>query len=1032
MHNAIDSDFTHLRVHSTYSLLEATAKIEDLVRKAVSEKFKRLALTDTNALYGAVVFAKACERAGIQPITGMTLNVDSFGVAMPGEETRAGQLVLLATGPDGYRSLCKLTSLLQGTSNREHHLAQGLSWDDLRAHRKGLICLSGGRRGWLVRFLQTEQRKNAQHYAGRLAEIFGEHAFLSLEIRAPSDSALSQQIVEIGAGLGMRIIALQPIKATEVNDQSRLKLLAAIDQNCSLRDLEEKSLPDLATSLHWLSTAEVGRKFRQFPEALANVGWVAKRCQPALPSGEPIWPVLKLPAGMNAEQVLEKEAYQGLGANFGLDVVQSVRQRMQYELATIFQHGYAPLFLIVADIVRFAKEVDLPVSTRGSVANSLVAYCIGISMVDPVAHDLLFERFLNPARGDLPDIDLDFGSRRRDEVLDYVRRTYGEEKVALVATMNTLRPRSAVRETAKAYGLSESEVSQLARRVPRGRRQEVTIEDLMKQVHKPRWREVLKAAFSIVGQPHHLSLHPGGIVITPTQLTDIVPVQWSSKGFLMTQYDHRDVEAIGLPKLDLLGIRALTVLSDAAALVRKHHLPEFRLEHIPYDDQKAGDLLAQGQSIGVFQCESTGAIRTLRRLGARSIRDLAVANAFFRPGPMMGGMAKTFVRRFRGEEQVEHVHPSLEPILGITRGVIIFQEQILRIAREIAGLTWEQADQLRRGIGRLSSNAMQDVEDVFIEGCQKGKPQLSRDQANKLWEHVRDFSGFGFNQGHATAYAHVSYRSAYMKAHWPAAFLCARLADHGGYHHPAVYIAEAIRLGISVRPPHVNVSTATFALSWEDQKAQEKPTLWMGLQQVRDLRRSTISEIVGARKQRPFKDLRDLMQRVNLQTKEIMHLIQCGGLDRLGGERASLLAEAQQIKAADSEQQMAFSFAAPMVSHATRLQSMHWEITILGQPLSVHPLDLVQYPSDQVSLEELPNYHETKIATMGVRLPGRTGGDGFFLGDQNTFINAVWDGVGSLPKPWTPIQARGSWIGDGMGSYWFQIDGIRVLPLSSR
>lgn len=397
----------------------------------------------------------------------------------------------------------------------------------------------------------------------------------------------------------------------------------------------------------------------------------------------------------------------------------------------------------------------------------------------------------------------------------------------------------------------------------------------------------------------------------------------------------------------------------------------------------------------------------------------------------MGGMAKAFVRRFRGEEPVEHVHPSLEPILGITCGVIIFQEQILRVAREIAGLTWPQADQLRRGIGRLNAADMQSVEGAFIEGCQNGKHQLSEDQSKQLWEQVMAFSGFGFNQGHATAYAQVSYRSAYMKAHWPAAFLCARLAERGGYHHPAIYIAEAVRLGIPVHSPHVNFSAAKFTLSWDDQEAKDKPNLWMGLDQVRDLRRSSIAEIIKAREQGPFKSLHDLMRRVNLQTKEITHVIQCGGLDGLGKDRTSLVAEAQQIKAAESARQMTFSFAAAVVSPETRLQTMNWEMTILGQPVSVHPLDLVKRQSDHIALADLPKHLGARISTVGVRLPGWTGGEGFFLGDQTTYINAQWKGGGALPKPWTPIQAQGSWMGDDMGSYWFQIASISVLALSS-
>jgi DNA polymerase III alpha subunit len=386
------------------------------------------------------------------------------------------------------------------------------------------------------------------------------------------------------------------------------------------------------------------------------------------------------------------------------------------------------------------------------VANSLVAYCAGITVVDPLAHRLPFERFLNPARTDLPDIDLDFCSRRRDEVLEYVRQVYGSDKVALVATVSTLRPRSAVRETAKAYGLSEPEVNRLARQVPRGFRGPVSLEDVLSRVEDVHFQEVVQRAYAILGQPHHLSLHPGGVVITPGPLTDIVPLQWSPKGFQITQFDHLDVEAIGLPKLDLLGIRALTVLADTVELVREHHHPNFRLEQIPYDDEATGDLLAGGESIGVFQCESFGALRTLRRIRARKIEDLAVANAFFRPGPMMGGVAQSFYRRFRGEEPVSYLHPSLKPILGVTRGIIIFQEQILSIAREIAGFSWEQADRVRRGISKLDPADMQQVEAEFIQGCMRDPPDghgFTKAEAERLWNQISAFSGFGSGTCHS-------------------------------------------------------------------------------------------------------------------------------------------------------------------------------------------------------------------------------------------------------------------------------------------
>lgn len=1021
------SHFTHLHVHSSYSLLGGTAKVEGLVNQAVLQGFKSLALTDTNALYGAVIFSKTCQKAGIQPIIGMVIGLSAEGFE---EKGRLGRLVLLASNPEGYRSLCKLSSLIQGHPERESLIRRGLKLGDLEGYSQGLICLSGGRVGWIERFLRAEDRKTAYHFAGRLAQIYDRNFYLSLEIHQEKDISIAKEIEDIGRSLGLPSVAVQPVYYLHSEDAPKLRLLAAIDNNCEMAEVPDEALPSLGdpvVDLSWLSTEEISARFSDFPDSLGNVGEIVQRCFPVLPGGDPLWPVLKLSPGLDPDQALAKAAHSGLRARFGPEVPQAVRQRLETELEAIARHGYAPLFLVVADIVRFARQRKLPVSTRGSVANALVAYCAGITTVDPVEHDLLFERFLNPARQDLPDIDLDFCSRRRDEILEYVRSTYGADKVALVATISTMQPRSAVRETAKAFGLEEGEISLLAKLVPRRHRREVTREEILAKVRDERHRQIIQQAFEIVGLPHHLSLHPGGVVITPCPMTDIIPVQWSPKGFLITQYDHRDVEEIGLPKLDLLGIRALTVLADAADLVRAFHEPEFDVEGIPMDDARTGDLLARGETLGVFQCESFGAIRTLRQIGARSIRDLAIANAYFRPGPLIGGMGETFIRRYRSLEPVEYLHPSLEPILGNTKGVLIFQEQVLRVAREIAGLSWQQADHLRRGISKYRAQEMSDVEDQFLQGCQQLPPDghgLTRQQAQQLWEQVIAFSGFGFNQGHATAYAAVSYRSAYMKAYWPAAFLCARLADRGGYHHPAIYMAEARRLGICIRPPHVNHSKAKFTLSWEDMQGGRVPCLWMGLDAVRDLRQSTILGIMEERGRMEFQDLRDLVSRVSFQAKELIHLIQCGGLDGLGESRAALLAEAEEINRSGTERQMAFSFARKPVEPESAQEAMVWEMRVLGYPISVHPLDLVRDLPEYVPLKELSNFEGQYLSTIGVRLPGWTGGDGFFFGDSETFIIAQLEKGEAQPPIWQPRLLIGRWTGDGMGTFWFRVQNV--------
>lgn len=1053
--------FTHLRVHSHYSLLEGIAAPRDLAARAAADGLQALALTDSNALYGAVAFAKACRAAGLQPIIGMTVHVAPPPEEMPDELPQPGRLALLAPGTQGYQSLCRLSACLQAHPDREARLQQGLSWDDLKAHEAGLICIEAGLAGWLARFLRAGQRKAASRYAGRLGAIFPDRCYVGLELHGAQDVALAGEMAQLGERFGMAPVVAQPVYALVEGDLELRPLLAAIDRNCHINNVT-----DLTPGGHWLSPAEIADRFAAFPEAIANVGRIIQQCHDALPDGRPIWPVLDLPEGETAETALAQLAAEGLAerhpsavsreplavnreplavnretapetddglrtTDYGLRItddglrVTDYGSRLQNELTAIIRHGFAPLFLLVADLVRFARERDVPVSTRGSVANSLVAYALGITTVDPIAHGLLFERFLNPARANLPDIDLDFCSRRRDEVLAYAREKYGAERVALVGTMNTLQPKSAVREAAKAYGVHESRIKTLSALLPRQwhpdprRREPLNVEALLADVPDETEQLAVRQAFRLIGQPHHLSLHPGGIVITPGPLTDVAPVQWATKGCLATQYDFRDVEAIGLQKIDLLGIRALTVLADTAVAIRATHDPSFTLVGIPPDDEETGDLLARGDTIGVFQCESSGAQRTLRQLQARHVRDLAVANAFFKPGPAAGGMAKSFIRRYRGQEPVSYLHPTLQPILEPTQGVLLFQEQILRLAVEVAGLSWEQADHLRRGMSKFQAREMAAMRLAFVLGCQRAAPvgpALTAPQAETLWEQVMAFAGYGFNQGHATAYADVSYRSAYLKAHYPAEFLCARLMDHGGFHHPAIYMAEARRLGIPVRPPHVNVSGRKVTLTY----AQGDSTLiWLGLGQVRDLRRESVKGIVAARRQRPFTSLRDLLDRVALQTKEVVHLIQCGALDGLGQSRASMLAEAAEVARAGSARQMAFGFVRETaVPYETAAQRLEWEMHVLGLPVSVHPLELRQLPPT-APLRDLPQRRNQLVTAAGARLPGWTGGKGWFLGDGDSFV--VVQG-GERPSAWEVVVVNGRYRVDEWGGGWFQVE----------
>ena len=1026
--------FTHLEVHSHFTLLGGTMPVQELVERAVADKLTALALTDTNALYGAVSFAKACRGAGIKPILGMAAHVAVPAGAMPPDATVPGKLLLLADGSAGYRSLCNLASYLQGGAGRRMQQPV-LSWEILRDHHQGLICLSGGREGWLERLLRADRRDSAARLISQLGGLFHERCYLSICPRFANDP-VADDLAALAQRFGLPIVAVQAIYCRQPDEARRLRLLAAIDQNCSLAEVADSSLPamgDTAVPIHWPTLAEVNDRFVAFPEALAMAAEIAALCQPGLPDGRPIWPALSLPDGQTPEETLAAAAATGLAEIYGARSGDAARDRLDKELTAITRHGFAPLFLIVADIVRFARQENIPVNTRGSVANSLVAYCVGITQVDPIAHDLLFERFLNPARVSLPDIDLDFCSRRRDEVLGYVRRTYGADKVALVGTMSTLQMRSAVRESAKAYGLKKEQLQKLAARIPRRwhpdprRRKAWDIEQILEGLESQQ-QEVVRAAAEISGQPHHLSVHPGGIILTPGPLTDTLPVQMAPKGFLITQFDFRDLEIIGLPKIDLLGIRALTVLADTTDLIRRYHDPNFKLDDIPLADKATADVLAKGDTIGVFQCESSGARRTLRQLKAGNVRDLAVANAFFKPGPATGGMAPAFIRRYRGEEAVSFLHPALEPILGPTMGVLLFQEQILRIAGEIAGLSWTQADGLRKGMSKFQPQEMAALASAFIAGCIRPAPDgpaFTQEQARTLWEQVVAFAGYGFNQGHATAYGDVSYRSAYLKTHFPAEFLCARLADRGGFHHPAVYMAEAVRLGIPVQPPHINHSSRSFSLSRDP-----APTLWMGLGQVRDLRRKTIKAIVAQRREQPFADLADLMARVGLQRKEIDHLIRCGALDRLGESRAQMLQEAEQLARAGSGRQMVFAFAKEADAAAESVdERCQWETDILGLPVSVRPLDLLPSPETDVPIRQLRQHGNQTAVVLGMRLPGWTGGKGFYLSDGDSYELVIPNPrlADQKPQPWQPLRLHGRWREDEWGGGWLQVESITLL-----
>ena len=741
--------FAQLRACSCYSLLEGIPSPAELAGAAAAEGMAALALTDHRTLTGAVEFVDACDAVGVRPILGLTLDAGF------------GSLALLAADMAGWASLCRLSTAAQSGSNH-------VPLERLAQEAAGLLCLMGlahGVRGPLYRLPDSQQLD----IAGQLRDIFPDRLYVELQRHKPDDDAAVSRLVALARSLALPVVATHSIHYLTPDDAHRQRLLTAIRLNTLLRDVPpEASAPPGA---HFLASAEMAARFADLPEALAATREIADRCRLTLPLGQPHYPEFNLPPGVTPIEVLRQKAEAGAERLYG-GLTPELRARLDHELAVIGERGYAPLFLIMEEILTHARQTGVPTSSRGSAASSLVAHCLGITSPDPMRLNLYFERFLNPARATPPDIDTDLCSRRRGGVIEHVSQTYGPERVAMVCTINRFRERSALRESAKAHGLSPVHIKTLTDSLPYrgwGGPSSWSNEDpfsaLLAQSPSLETQAIIRDAQSLLGLPRHLSVHPGGVVITPGPMTDLVPTQPASIGVTITQFDLDSVERLGLIKIDLLGIRGLTVLGDVADALRAAQPQRYSsslavLDSIPEDDEAARSLVRTGRTIGCFQIESPGMRAILKEIEAETVDDLMAALALYRPGPLTGGLKDAFVRRHLGQEAAQHLHPALASLLGDTHGVILYQEQVLRIAHELAGLSLADADLLRRAMSHFDpGKQMQTLKERFIAGA-KQKSDMPYAISEKLWELMAAFAGYGFPKAHAASYAQVAWRSA--------------------------------------------------------------------------------------------------------------------------------------------------------------------------------------------------------------------------------------------------------------------------------
>ena len=860
----------YLRTHSHYGFLESLLSPNSLVELAVENGVTCLGLTDHAYLTGSIEFYEACKAAGIKPLLGLEIDLTFHGYN--------GKLTLLAKDRDGWSNLCRLSSrmLIKKTP---------ITTNELKTHVRGLIAVAGDYRGLFYDLLRSSP--NAQHltdqYFEDLKSIFCDDLFIEIQRFTEGPLKNESALIEQATRHNLPLIASQNIFYAKPFDQNRYRTLTAIKHGTLIDNLARSLLPP--GSAHFPAQDDFAYRYQDLPQALDNLVQIAERCNLELPLGETHFPEFPTPQGQSQADFLREKAFQGAKGHY-TNLTPDIIERLEYELDIITGMKYEPIFLIVEDVLNHARRRGIPTSSRGSAASSLVAHCLNITSPDPLALNLYFERFLNPARKKPPDIDTDIASHRRDEVIQYVFDAYGHDRVAMVGTINRYRPRSALGDVAKAYGLSPETIRQLSKKLPssfgfqRGEGEANPFDTLLRTQSIPIIKDIIADAYAILDMPRHLSVHPGGIIIAPFPITDLIPLIHSSTlNINHAQFDLEGIEKLGMVKIDLLGIRGLTVLGEVADRIQSWRLREFStglevLGKIPLEDAPTTRTINEARTIGCFQIESPGMRSTLREINAKSLEDIMAALALYRPGPLRGGLRDAFVRRFRGEEEVIHIHESLSDLLDSTLGVILYQEQVLRIAHELGGLSISQADILRRAMSHFDPGKVMDtLRQSFISGASERR-NVPKETAEQIWEMMAAFAGYGFPKAHAASYAQLAWNSAWCKTHYPAEFMAAVLGFGGGYYSQRVYLMEARRLGLPLHPPHINHSNNRFKVTYP----KGEPQLYMGLDQVRDLTQKTIRAI---RQNRPFHSLEDFLLRVDPQRKEAQHLVMCGALEGL-------------------------------------------------------------------------------------------------------------------------------------------------------
>ncbi|MCD6290645.1 MAG: DNA polymerase III subunit alpha [Anaerolineae bacterium] len=967
------ADFVHLHVHSEYSLLDGLSRIPELVQRARELDMPALALTDHGTMYATIEFYRACKKAGIKPIIGVEAYLAKRRMTDrdPQIDNERYHVLLLAQNQQGYQNLLKICTAAQLEG---FYYKPRVDREFLAEHSEGLICTSACAAGEIPRLLEQGREEEARRRIAWYRDVFGpDRFFLELQDHdIPWLHELNPKLIELSREFGLKLVATNDVHYVYKEQWRAHDVLLCIQTGATINQPDRMRMSD--PSYYLRSPEEMAGLFRHVPEAIYNTRLIADMCEVDLdPKGYHL-PIFDVPEGYTAETYLRHLVDEGLRRRYGERASEPrIQERKEHELAIIHQMGFDTYFLIVWDLCRAARERGIWWNVRGSGAGSIVAYAIGITNLEPLSHNLIFERFLNPGRVSMPDIDLDFPDDRRAEMIEYTVQKYGQENVAQIITFGTMGARAAVRDVGRALDIPLNEVDQVAKLIPSIPGKPITIKQALDQVPDLRQlyedvdyiHELLDTAMQLEGVARHASTHAAGVIISDKPLVEYVPLHRPTKGDdesgigVVTQWDMSICESMGLLKVDFLGLSTLTIMRKACDLIKERHGIELDLTNIPVEDEKTFELLTRGDVAGIFQVEGAGMRRVLMSMQPKKFEHIIATISLYRPGPME--YIDTYIRRLHGEEEVTYRHPKLEPILAETYGIIVYQEQIIRIASELAGYSPGEADTIRKAVGKKIKEKILEHREKFVKGAvERGIP---KDVAEGIYDDIEYFARYGFNKAHAADYAMITCQTAYLKAHYPVEYMTALLTvERHNTEKIGFLVAECRRMGIDVLPPDVNHSELDFVIEDQvDEDGNPKPAIRFGLGAIKNVGEGPVRVILEARRKGgPFETLEDFCQRVDLRQvnrRALESLIKAGALNCFG-KRSQLLAVMDRMigvstkahQARDVGQltlfelgQAGFSDASvlyplPEVEEISRRELLNWEKELVGVYVSAHPL----------------------------------------------------------------------------------------------